>query len=105
MHMLRWCLRSGRALAGLLLLATLFAGELADTRHHLSDHGCATDTHAPGRDDNCTCAGLHAAPLAGHAPVALAAVEIERATGTPVATLRPSRHGVSDAAPRAPPRS
>lgn len=105
MRILHWCLRSGRALAGLVLLATLFAGELADTRHHLSEHGCTTDAHSSGREDHCTCAGLHAAPLAGHAPVALAAVEIERATGTPFATLHASRHGVSDAAPRAPPRS
>ena len=105
MRILRGFLRSGRALAGLALLASLFAGELADTRHHLSEHGCATDAHAPGRDDNCTCAGLHAAPLAGHAPVALAAVQVERAAATPVAPQRPSRHGVSDAAPRAPPRS
>jgi hypothetical protein len=105
MDLFRWCLRSGRALAGLLLLATLFAGELADARHHLSEHGCATDTHESGRDDNCTCAGLHAAPLAGLAPVPLAAVAILCAAATPADPQRPARHGVADAAPRAPPRS
>ena len=105
MRFLRQFLRSGRALAGLALLATLFAGELADTRHHLSEHGCTTDAHSSGRDDNCICAGLHAAPLAGHAPVALASIHVEHAAATPATPQRPTRHGVSDAAPRAPPRS
>jgi hypothetical protein len=105
MDLFRWLFRSGRAVAGLLLLATLVVGEVADARHHLAEHGCATDTHSPGRDDNCTCAGLHAAPLAGHAPVALTPVAIERELVVASATQHVSRHGVSNAAPRAPPRS
>ena len=105
MNLFRWLSRSGHAVAGLWLLATLVVGEVADTRHHLSEHGCAADTHTPGRDDNCTCAGLHAAPLAGHAPVALAPVAVERELAVADATSHPSRHGVPSAAPRAPPRS
>ena len=105
MTLLRWLSRSGRAVAGLLLLATLVAGETADTRHHLAEHGCATDAHSAERDDNCTCAGLHAAPMAGHAPVLLAQVTTERHATVASVSARPSRHGVSNAAPRAPPRS
>jgi hypothetical protein len=104
MNPLRWLFRSGRAVAGLLLLASFLVGEAADARHHLSEQGCATDSHGPTRD-NCTCAGLHAAPLAGHAPVALAPVEIERPRVVVSATGRVARRGVTSAAPRAPPAS
>ncbi len=105
MSPIRWLFRSSRAAAGLLLLASFVVGELADTRHHLSEQGCAADSHGPTRDDNCTCAGLHAAPLAGHAPVALAPVEIERPRIVVSATGRAARRGVTRAAPRAPPAS
>jgi hypothetical protein len=105
MNPLRWLFRSHRAVAGLLLLASLVVGEAADMRHHLSEQGCAADSHGPTRDDNCTCAGLHAAPLAGHAPVALAPVAIERALVVVSSTEHASRRGVPGVAPRAPPAS
>ena len=105
MNPLRWLFRSGRAVAAVLLLGSFMLGEAADTRHHLSEQGCASDSHGPTRDDNCTCAGLHAAPLAGHAPVALAPVEIERPRVVVSATGRAARRGVTRAAPRAPPAS
>ena len=105
MNSLRWLFRSGRAVAGLLLLASLVVGDMADTRHHLSEQGCTTDSHGASREENCTCAGLHAAPLTGHAPVALAPVAIERAPVVVSATDRVARHGVTNAAPRAPPAS
>jgi len=98
-------LRHGRVLAALLLLATFVAGEVADAQHHLSELGCASDAGPGQRDDNCTCAGLHAAPLIGHAPVALAPAQTsDAAIVAPVAPV-PRRGVVVAAAPRAPPRS
>jgi len=101
----RWLYRSGRVAAGLWLLGTLVLGEVADARHHLVEHGCASDAKSPSRDDNCTCASLHAAPLAGHPPVALAPIAIEREMAVVVAADRPARHAGTRASPRAPPRS
>ena len=102
MRLLRKLFRSGRALAALMLLAALVAGAVADGRHHLSEQGCASDSH--GRDDNCTCASLHAASLTSVLPAAGAPVECVRevATVSIAATTRP--RAARDAAPRAPPR-
>ena len=104
MRLFLWFARSGRALAALLLLATLVAGEVADAQHHLEDTGCAGESSGgPERDDHCTCANLHAVSLAAPAPVAHAPVALERDDLTaapaqaPVAPLRRS------APPRAPP--
>jgi len=105
LHQARAWARTGRALAGLLLLATLVAGEVADARHHLSEPGCPTESGGPGRDDHCTCAGIHAAPLAGHAPVPLAAVVLEREHAPCVVLAAPRRERETEASPRAPPRS
>jgi hypothetical protein len=105
MSLLRALLGPGRLLAGLLLLAAFVTGGVADMRHHLTEHGCAADAGAGARDEHCTCAGLHAAPLAGHAPVALAAVLAAREPAPLAAHEAPHRHGDAHAAPRAPPRS
>jgi len=73
-----WLLRSGRALAALLLLTTLVVGEVADARHHLSETGCASDhARGPGRDDCCACTSLHVAPLTSPSPVLMAPVVVE----------------------------
>jgi hypothetical protein len=95
--------RPRRVFAAWLLLAALFAGEVADAHHHLSEHGCAAETG--GRDDNCTCASLHASSIASEPP----------AQAPPVARLcefsPPAPAGVrcycaaSSCAPRAPPRA
>ncbi|MEQ1834430.1 MAG: hypothetical protein ABL977_15395 [Candidatus Eisenbacteria bacterium] len=97
----RWFV-SGRALAALLLLSALLAGEVADARHHLSDHGCASDTG--GRDDNCTCAGLHAASSVDPVPVAEAPLEHEREFTALAMAPPPSKLAAAHASPRAPPR-
>jgi hypothetical protein len=104
MRFLRVPFRHGRSLAGLALLAALVAGDVVDTRHHLTDHGCAADTHENGRDERCACAALHAAPLAGDAPVAFTPVATGQAPAPAFALASARRHGVADAAPRAPPR-
>jgi hypothetical protein len=105
MRLLRALLCPNRTFAGIALLAALVVGEMADTRHHLSEHGCATDARRASREEQCTCAGLHAAPLAGHAPVALALVELEHGHAPAIAHAAPARRGEADASPRAPPRS
>lgn len=105
MRSFRRLFRPGRALAGLLLLTALAAGEAADARHHLSDPGCAADSRAPGRDDDCACAALHSATPAGLAPAAFAPVEQERGHAPGAVPAAPHRHGEPEAAPRAPPRS
>ena len=105
MRLLKRVLGHGQALAALLLLATLVAGEAADARHHLSETGCPTESSGPARDDHCTCAGLHAAPLAGHAPVALAAIVLEREHPPCAQQAAPLRERDAEASPRAPPRS
>ena len=98
-------LRSSRAFAALLLLATLVVGEVADARHHLAETGCATEhTQGPQRDDCCACTSLHVAPLASPGPVLAAPVVVE----TRVSMAPRLRHeGVCVAgadAPRGPPR-
>src|SRR5215510_2338983 len=101
MKRLRWLFRAGRVLSAFLLLATFLVGEVADGRHHLSAHGCAGDS--PGRDDNCTCASLHAAPFASDAVTQVTPVECERQF-TPIAeVLAPIARTTRGAAPRAPP--
>ena len=95
-------LRPERAFLALLLLTALVVGEVADARHHLSEQGCAAD--AGGRDDNCTCASLHAVSLAPDAPAQIAPVEFERAFTPLVEVLAPPACAVLGAAPRAPPR-
>lgn len=105
LRLLRRLIRDPRALGALLLLSLFAAGEVADARHHLADHGCATDTHVPEeRDDHCTCAGLHALPLGAHpladpAPVAQAREFTPAAAATAPLALRGA-----EASPRAPPR-
>ena len=102
MHTLRGWFRPGRELLALLLLATLAVGEVADARHHLSEHGCAADTG--GRDDNCTCASLHAVSLATDAPTQAAPVELERQFAPVTIALAPTARAILGAAPRAPPQ-
>lgn len=102
MHLLRKLFRPGRALAALLLLASLLAGQAADARHHLSDQGCPADT---GRhDSHCTCAGLHAVSLGSEAPAQLAPVEMARELARVASALTPIACAVISAAPRAPPQ-
>jgi len=102
MHLLRTRFLPGREFLALLLLATLVVGEVADTRHHLSERGCAAD--AGGRDDNCTCASLHAVSLAREAPAQLAPVELEREVAPTAIALAPTACAIISAAPRAPPQ-
>lgn len=102
MRFLRRVFAPRRALAALLLLSALVAGEVADARHHLSEHGCASDTG--GRDDNCTCANLHASSVVDPVPVAIAPLELEREFTPLAATLAPRVRAASHASPRAPPR-
>jgi hypothetical protein len=105
LRLLRRLIRDPRALGALLLLSLFAAGEVADARHHLADHGCATDTHAPGqRDDHCTCAGLHALPLGAHAFTDPAPAAQEREFTPATAVTAPRAQRGAEASPRAPPR-
>ena len=102
MHPLcRW-FRPGREFLALLLLATLAVGEVADARHHLSEQGCAADTG--GRDDNRTCASLHAVSLASDVPTQAAPVELERQFAAAAIAPAPTACAIVSAAPRAPPQ-
>ena len=103
MDLLRRRLRPGRVFLALLLLTIFVVGEVADARHHLSEHGCAADTG--GRDDNCTCASLHAVSLASDAPVQAAPVELVRQFDFVAIAQAPIARAVISAAPRAPPRA
>lgn len=105
MRLLRPFVRSGRALAGIALLAALVVGEVADARHHLAESGCASDASGPGRDDNCTCAGLHSATPAGLAPAAFTPVEREHGWAPGAVPVATRRLREAEASPRAPPRS
>ncbi len=101
MHLIGRLFRPQRVLAAWLLLVSLFAGEVADAHHHLSEHGCAADRG--GRDDNCTCASLHASSVASEAPTQLAPVTREREYA-PLSLSHPHRlRAASGTAPRAPP--
>jgi len=102
MRTLRKLFRNGRALTAMLLLTTFVVGEVADARHHLSERGCAAD--AAGRDDNCTCASLHAAPLASEPLAQPAPVEREIAFATVAVPSQPVARTACAASPRAPPR-
>lgn len=104
MQLLQWFARTGRALAALLLLATLVAGEVADARHHLSDTDCSSESSGgPERDDHCTCANLHAVSLTAPAPVTQAPLPLEREY-TPLAPAKAaSAFAASASSPRAPP--
>ena len=102
MNLLRKLFRPERALAALLLLASLLVGQVADARHHLSDHGCPGDTG--GRADHCACASLHAVSLADEAPAQWAPVEMERDLARAANGLAPIARAVISAAPRAPPQ-
>lgn len=105
LRLFRRLIRDPRTLGALLLLALFTAGEVADARHHLADHGCATDTHAPGqRDDHCTCAGLHAFPLGTHALTDPTPVAQERQFTPAAAATAPLALRGAEASPRAPPR-
>ena len=104
MRLLHGFLRHGRALAALILLATLVVGEVADARHHLAESGCASEhTEGPRRDDCCACTSLHVAPLATPGLVLVAPLVVE----TRLASGRVVRHDVFVAvgpdAPRGPP--
>lgn len=104
MRLLQWFARSGRALAALLLLATLVAGEVADAHHHLEDTGCAAESSGgPERDDHCTCANLHVVSLAAPAPVAQAPVALAREFEAATSVQAPFARARSTAPPRAPP--
>jgi hypothetical protein len=85
MRLPNWIVRHGRALAGLLLLATLAVGEVADTVHHLDEHGCSSETG--GRQEDCTCASLHA----GTPPGDVAAPSAPFAEEQPFSPLAPAR--------------
>lgn len=102
MRLLRRLFRNGRALSAVLLLTTLVVGEVADARHHLSEHGCVAD--ATGRDDNCTCASLHVMSLAGEPLAQPAPVEREIAFATVAVASLPIARPACAASPRAPPR-
>jgi hypothetical protein len=104
MRLLQWFACSGRALAALVLLATLVAGEVADAHHHLEDTACTAESSGgPERDDHCTCANLHAVSLAEPASLAHAPVALEREF-TAFAPVRvPADQVRSTAPPRAPP--
>jgi hypothetical protein len=105
MRLLRRLIRDPRALGALLLLALFAAGEMADARHHLTDHGCVTDTQAPGqRDEHCTCAGLHALPLGAHVLADPRPVEQERTFAPAAIAVVKIAHRGAGASPRAPPR-
>ena len=102
MRLLRRLFRPRRSLAALLLLASLFVGQVADARHHLSDQGCPADTG--GRADHCICTSMHAVSLASVAPVELAPVELERDVAPAAIALAPTACAILSAAPRAPPQ-
>ena len=98
-------LHTPRAFGALILLATLVGGEVADARHHVTEEACAAESHAPGnREENCTCAALHAVPIG----VVLAAIQApigEEREFAPDATAAAHReHRGTEAAPRAPPQ-
>jgi len=102
MRLLRRLFCNTRALAALLLLTALVAGEAADARHHLSERGCPGD--AGGRDGSCACASLHAAPIAAEPLAQPAPQEHEREFTLVAQALAPVARVVRGAAPRAPPR-
>jgi len=105
MHLLRRLLRTPRALGALCLLATLLAGEAADAGHHLLEQGCGSEAHSPGeRDENCTCAALHAVPLGDDAPALMTPVVLARRFAAADAEAAQHVHRSAEAAPRAPPR-
>jgi hypothetical protein len=84
--------RPQRVFAAWLLLVSLFAGEVADAHHHLSEHGCSADR-----------GGLHVSAVASEAPTQLAPVAREREYA-PLALAHPHRlRAASGTAPRAPP--
>ena len=102
MHLVRRLFPHRRALAALLLLASLIVGQVADARHHLSDQGCPADS---GRHvDHCTCTSMHAVPLASEAPAQVAPVELEREVTPAAIAQAPIARAVISAAPRAPPQ-
>jgi len=102
MRLLRRLFRTGRALAALMLLTTLVVGEVADARHHLSEHGCPADRG--GRDDQCTCASLHVTSLASDGVTQATPVECESAAAFVAFATGPLIPVACAAAPRAPPR-
>jgi len=105
MHLLHLPFRTGRAAAALCLLATLLAGEAADSWHHLAEQGCGSGAHAPGeRDQDCTCAALHAVPLGDDAPALMTPVVLARRFAVADVEATPHVHRSAEAAPRAPPR-
>ena len=102
MRLLSRLFRTGRAISALLLLTTLVVGEVADARHHLSEHGCPADRG--GRDDQCTCASLHVTSLASEPVMQIAPVECESEPAFVVIAIAPIARAARAAAPRAPPR-
>lgn len=107
MHDMRlavWLLRSGRALAALLLLTTLVVGEVADARHHLSETGCASDhAEGPQRDDACACTSLHVSPIATPGAVWVAPVSVDLQLVASPGAHAPVVCSLAQDAPRGPP--
>lgn len=102
MRLLHRLFRTGRALAALMLLTTLVVGEVADARHHLSEHGCPADRG--GRDDQCTCASLHVTSPASDGVTQATPVECENTIAAAAIAFSPPARAARAAAPRAPPR-
>lgn len=101
MRLPNWIVRHGRALAGLLLLATLAVGEVADAAHHLDAHGCASE--AGGRQEDCTCASLHAGTPPGDAAAPMAPHAEEQSFSPLAPASVPSPRTPARDCPRAPP--
>lgn len=100
-------IRSGRALAALVLLVTLVTGEWADARHHLAETGCSEHhgtTPSPVRDD-CTCTGLHVTTVSEAGPTIAAPVVESRDRVETVVVSATTRVVRRPSAPRAPPRA
>ena len=100
-------IRSGRALAALVLLVTLVTGEWADARHHMADSGCGEHhgtTPSPVRDD-CTCTGLHVTTVSEAAPAVAAPDVASRDRVEPVVERATTRVVGRSSAPRAPPQA
>ncbi len=87
MRLLHRLFRTGRALAALMLLTTLVVGEVADARHHLSEH-----------------ASLHVTSPASDGVTQATPVECENTIAAAAIAFSPPARAARAAAPRAPPR-
>ena len=92
-------------MGALVLLATLVGGEVADARHHVTEETCAAESHSPaGREENCTCAALHAVPMGIELAAIQAPIAQEREFAPDAIAAAHREHRGTEAAPRAPPR-